>query len=56
LPSGGTEHRALLAWSLVHGIAKLAVARRLPFRTQDEALQFASSAIDASIPALERAL
>jgi AcrR family transcriptional regulator len=56
LPGGGTEHRALLAWSLVHGIAKLAVAQRLPFRTQDEVLQFAVSAIEASIPALERAL
>jgi AcrR family transcriptional regulator len=56
LPAGGTEHRALLAWSLVHGIAKLAVARRLPFRSQDLVLQFAETAIDASIPALEHSV
>lgn len=56
LPAGGAEYRALLAWSLVHGIAKLAGARRLPFRSQDEILQFAVSAIDASIAALQRPL
>lgn len=56
LPAGGTEHRALLAWSLVHGIAKLAVADRLPFRSQDQILEFAASAIDASLPALEHTL
>lgn len=56
LPEGGTEYRALMAWSLVHGIAKLAVAKRLPFRLQDEILQFAVSAIDASISALQRPL
>jgi AcrR family transcriptional regulator len=56
LPEGGAEHRALMAWSLVHGIAKLAVAKRLPFRLQDEILQFAVSAIDASIAALQRPL
>jgi AcrR family transcriptional regulator len=56
LPEGGSEYRALTAWSLVHGIAKLAVAKRLPFRSQDEILQFAVSAIDASIAALQRPL
>lgn len=56
LPEGGAEYRALMAWSLVHGIAKLAVARRLPFRLQDETLQFAVSAMDASIAALQRPL
>jgi AcrR family transcriptional regulator len=56
LPSGETERRALVAWSLVHGIAKLAVARRLPFRSQDQVLQFAASAIDASVPALQHSL
>jgi AcrR family transcriptional regulator len=56
LPEGGAEYRALMAWSLVHGIAKLAVAKRLPFRLQDEILQFAISAIDASIAALQRPL
>jgi len=56
LPAGGTEYRAMLAWSLVHGIAKLAVAKRLPFRSQDEILQFTVSAIEASIASLQRPL
>jgi AcrR family transcriptional regulator len=54
LPPGGTEYRALLAWSLVHGIAKLAVANRLPFRSGHEILQFSVSAIEASIASLQR--
>jgi AcrR family transcriptional regulator len=54
LPEGGAGHRALFAWSLVHGIAKLAVANRLPFRSQDEILRFSISAIDASFVALQR--
>ena len=56
LPDGGTEYRALLAWSLMHGIAKLAVSRRLPFRSAHEILQFSISAIDASIASLQRPL
>lgn len=56
LPAGGTEYRALLAWSLVHGIAKLAVANRLPFRSGDEILRFSVSAIEASIASLQRPL
>jgi AcrR family transcriptional regulator len=55
LPDGGTEYRALLAWSLVHGIARLGVANRLPFRSEDEILHFAISAIDATIAALQSA-
>jgi len=55
LPAGDTEYRALLAWALVHGIAKLAVANRLPFRSQDDILRFAVSAIDASIASLRSA-
>jgi AcrR family transcriptional regulator len=55
LPEGGTEYRALLAWSLVHGIARLGVANRLPFRSEDEILRFAVSAIDASIASLQAA-
>jgi AcrR family transcriptional regulator len=56
LPEGGAEYRAMMAWSLVHGIARLAVAKRLPLRSQDEVLQFAVSAMDASIAALQRPL
>jgi AcrR family transcriptional regulator len=50
MPVGETLERALAAWSLVHGIAKLAVARRLPFRTKATLLKFAKFAIDKAIP------
>ena len=49
LPSGATLERALYTWSLVHGIAKLAVAGRFPFRTRDEMLKFAEFAIERSV-------
>ena len=49
LPSGDTLERALYAWSLVHGIAKLAVAGRFPFRTRAEMLTFAEFAIEQSV-------
>jgi len=50
LPAGNTLERALCAWSLVHGIAKLAVAGRFPFRTKAAMLKFAKFAIDESLP------
>ena len=50
LPAESTMERALYAWSLVHGIAKLAVAGRFPFRTKTAMLKFAKVAIDESIP------
>ncbi len=49
LPAGNTLERTLYAWSLVHGIAKLAVAGRFPFRTQAGMLKFAKFAIDESV-------
>ncbi len=49
LPAGNTMERALYAWSLVHGIAKLAVAGRLPFRTKAALLKFAEFAIGESV-------
>ena len=49
LPAGNTMERALYAWSLVHGIAKLAVAGRFPFQTKTALLEFARFAIDESI-------
>jgi AcrR family transcriptional regulator len=49
LPAGKTLERALYAWSLVHGIAKLAVAGRFPFRTKAAMLKFAKFAIDESV-------
>jgi hypothetical protein len=48
LQSGATLERALYAWSLVHGIAKLAVAGRFPFRTRAELLTFAEFAVEQS--------
>ena len=45
LPAGDPLQRALMAWSLVHGIAKLAIAGRLPFRSRREILRFAEAAI-----------
>jgi AcrR family transcriptional regulator len=50
LPLGNTLERALYAWSVVHGIAKLAVAGRFPFRTRAALLKFAKFAIDESVP------
>lgn len=50
LPAGNTLERALYAWSLVHGIGKLAVAGRFPFRTKAAMLKFARFAIDESVP------
>src|SRR5260370_24955701 len=35
LPSGVLRPFALLAWSMVHGIAKLATAKRLPYASTD---------------------
>jgi AcrR family transcriptional regulator len=52
LPEGATGEKTLMAWSLVHGIAKLAVCGRLPMRSQDQVLQFAITAIEASMVAL----
>ena len=49
LPAGNTTERALYSWSLVHGIAKLAVAGRFPFRTKAALLKFAKFAIDKSV-------
>jgi len=52
LPPGDTLGRALVAWSLVHGIAKLGVAKRLPFRSRAEVVAFATSTLDGAVPTL----
>ena len=41
---------ALLAWSMVHGIAKLATTGRLPYRSRAKILEFASFVIEQSLP------
>jgi AcrR family transcriptional regulator len=50
LPGGDCLQMALLAWTMVHGIAKLAITGRLPFRSKAEILKFAGFVIDQSLP------
>jgi AcrR family transcriptional regulator len=50
LPSGDLHQFALLAWSMVHGIAKLAIAKRLPYESRTDILKFAKFVIDESLP------
>jgi AcrR family transcriptional regulator len=50
LPEGDCLHFALLAWTMVHGVAKLAITGRLPYRTTAGILRFASFVIDQSLP------
>jgi len=50
LPSGDLREMALLAWTMVHGIAKLAITGRLPFRSRSEVLRFGEFVIDQSLP------
>jgi len=50
LPSVDVRQLALLAWSMVHGIAKLATAKRLPYESTPDVLKFAKFVIDRSLP------
>ncbi|MGC1649710.1 MAG: TetR/AcrR family transcriptional regulator [Candidatus Sulfotelmatobacter sp.] len=50
LPSGDVRQLGLLAWSMVHGIAKLATAKRLPYESTADVLKFAKFVIDRSLP------
>ena len=50
LPSGDPPRLALLAWSMVHGIAKLAITGCLPYRSNAQILKFAKFVIDHSLP------
>jgi len=54
LMSGDLPDLALLAWSMVHGIAKLAITGRLPYRSKAEILKFAEFVIDESLPVNRR--
>lgn len=49
LPLGNLEQSALMAWSLVHGIAKLATGGQLPFDSASGILQFAEAAVASHI-------
>lgn len=50
LRSGDPLEFALLAWSMVHGVAKLAITGRLPYRSRAGILKFAEFVIDESLP------
>ena len=50
LPSGDLRQMALLAWTMLHVIAKLAITGRLPFHCNAEVLRFAKFVIDNSLP------
>jgi AcrR family transcriptional regulator len=50
LPSGELRQMALLAWTMVHGIAKLGITGRLPFPSNTAVLKFAEFVIDQSLP------
>lgn len=49
LPAGDALREALRAWSMVHGVAKLATAKRLPYASQGAILEFARFVIDSSL-------
>jgi AcrR family transcriptional regulator len=55
LPSGDLRQFALLAWSMVHGVAKLATAKRLPYESPADVLKFAKFVIDESLPVRRKA-
>jgi AcrR family transcriptional regulator len=54
LPAGDLRQMALLAWSMVHGIAKLATTGRLPMTSKSEVLAFAEFVIEQSLPRVAR--
>ena len=51
LAPGDSGEYALLAWTMVHGVAKLAITGRLPYRSKSGILKFGSFVIDQSLPA-----
>jgi AcrR family transcriptional regulator len=53
IPAGDELDFALLAWTMVHGIAKLAITQRLPYASKPRILRFARFVIDESLPAKE---
>jgi AcrR family transcriptional regulator len=53
LARGDTVEYAYLAWTMVHGVAKLAITRRLPQHGKAGIMRFASFVIDQSLPVSE---
>jgi AcrR family transcriptional regulator len=54
LPAVDGKMLALTAWSMVHGIAKLASGSRLPFKTENDVLEFTAFATRALSEGLTR--
>jgi AcrR family transcriptional regulator len=52
IATGDPLQFALLAWTMVHGVAKLAITGRLPYRSKAKILEFAGFVIDTSLPGL----
>ena len=52
LPAVDANRLALTAWSIVHGIAKLAISDRLPFESQDAVLEFTGFSTRALVEGL----
>jgi AcrR family transcriptional regulator len=50
IPTGDPQEFALLAWSMVHGVAKLAISGRLPYTSKARILKFAQFVIEQSLP------
>jgi len=50
IAGGDNLDYALLAWTMVHGIAKLAITQRLPYASHSKILRFARFVIDESLP------
>ncbi len=56
LPAGDPKPYALVAWSMVHGVAKLAIGGRLPLANAAEVLRFTDTATGALWRGLPHAL
>ncbi|MBZ5537027.1 MAG: TetR/AcrR family transcriptional regulator [Acidobacteriia bacterium] len=54
LPPGDPLPLALVAWSLVHGIGKLANANRFPFHSKTELMKFSEKALDGALGGMRR--
>lgn len=49
MAQGDAQQQALFAWSIVHGVAKLATAGRLPFRSRAGVVKFAEFVVNQSL-------
>jgi AcrR family transcriptional regulator len=55
LSAGETRKKARFAWSLVHGIAHLAIGRQLLIQTREEVVRFVGGATESLVNGLARA-